>query len=155
MKKFAAILCASLAAPSGVLASKDLRDLEAEKILFARSTNEVVEAVVTTDGISVARAVCDAQLKSGLVPTGCFKTVDLEVRAGILKATRARAMRSFLDETCRERARAGSAISEMERALAEPEISRVCREAVRTRLGELQYMTSHHSPTEIFRRRGS
>jgi hypothetical protein len=131
----------------------DLASLETDRLINARSLGQLRATVALKNELSLARATCESELRAGGVPAACFQTIGLEEREKLLSATQAVRSKELITETCRTRVSRVSSLEMLESWLASPWLTVHCREAVRARASEVQYMAVGQSPELLFRRR--
>jgi hypothetical protein len=116
-----------------------LRDL-----IRARSSKELSTRINQDKASRRIELVCDVQLRTGRVPSGCFT---------LLSQTEGLQPEAWLTELCIKRARNSHNSKELETALANPALPKKCSEVAQLRMDDLFYNEQEERPGELLHRR--
>ena len=137
-----------------VSAAVPVDQLRFEALSFAKNGEQARKIDGTSFDLSVARAECEAQMESRLVPFACFTSHVLEAE---LAQKKIELPPLYLEEGCATAAkRADASMLDGLRDglhLLAKSVSLTCAKAVRDRISEIEYILSKKDPSALARDR--
>lgn len=138
-------------------ASIDAADISSVKALIhASNLHEFEQLKRAEETLKQQQLICDAQLRSALIPFSCFQVLDLELKFARIEAEVAQTEMNRINRICSERASTSQNREHLRKALnvlRENEKSEMCVKAVRQRFEDLSYMDEQKNPAALFNRR--
>jgi hypothetical protein len=122
------------------------------EIMRAKSAIQVKAYFDLVARIRSSESVCRAQLRASLVPSKCFKLIDMEAKARLIDSKERAQQYLWLESICRERA-----IGQTDRRrLLDADFNYLpptCQEALKTREEDLKYVAQYSEPEALFMER--